>query len=256
MSAEQARLVTLGGEQRQAKRTLVCVPHAGGSAVAFHAWHRVFGPRGIAVRGVHWERPDGSERRSSIESRAAALASVVRELPEPWVLLGHSLGALIAAETLRRLENSAGPLPERAVLCAAAPPGFPRTFPPGVLRASDERMTAYVRRLGGTDESLLTDPEFGPQVLASLRADLDLIERYTPDFAYPLKSPVSVYGAAADRDVPVEALEGWRQLAPGARVRVFGGNHFFLHDDPAAVCEAVTADCAQDGLDWAADSIA
>ncbi|MFI1160323.1 thioesterase II family protein [Streptomyces sioyaensis] len=253
MSAEQAALVTMGGERTQADRTLVCVPHAGGSAVAFHSWHRVFGPRGFAVRAVHWDRPDGSERRSSIESRAAALASAVRELPEPWILLGHSLGALIAAETARLLEDSAGPLPERVVLCAAAPPGHRRSFPPDVLRASDEHMTAYVRRLGGTDESLLTDPEFGPRLFAGLRADLDLIERYTPDSARPLKSPVSVYGAAADHDVPVESLEGWREVAPEARVRVFGGNHFFLHEDPAAVCRAVTADCALDGRDRARD---
>ncbi|MFI8092792.1 thioesterase II family protein [Streptomyces sp. NPDC086080] len=254
MSVEQAALVTMGGAERwRADRTLVCVPHAGGSAVAFHSWHRVFGPRGFAVRAVHWDRPDGSERRARIESRAAALAGAVSELPQPWILLGHSLGALIAAETLRLLEESAGPLPERTVLCAAAPPGSRRTFPPDVLAASDEQMTSYVRRLGGTDESLLADPDFGPQLLAGLRTDLDLIERYTPDFTRPLKSPVSVYGAAADHDVPVESLEGWRELAPEARIRVFDGGHFFPHEDPAGVCRAVTADCAADDRDRARD---
>ncbi|MEU2064582.1 alpha/beta fold hydrolase [Streptomyces sp. NPDC013455] len=253
MNVEQAALVTMGTERPRADRTLVCVPHAGGSAVAFHSWHRVFGPRGFAVRAVHWDRPAGSDGRSGIGCRAAALASAVRELPEPWILLGHSLGALIAAETLRLLEDSAGPLPELTVLCAAAPPGSRRTFPPDVLSASDEHMTAYVRRLGGTDESLLTDPEFGPQLLAGLRADLDLIERYTPDFTHPLKSPVSVYGAAADLDVPAESLEGWRELAPQARIRVFDGTHFFPHEDPAAVCRAVTADCTQDDRHRARD---
>ncbi|GGS16828.1 thioesterase [Streptomyces humidus] len=253
MSAEQAALVTMGAEPPKPDRTLVCVPHAGGSAVAFHSWHRVFGPHGFAVRAVHWDRPAGSERRSGVERRAAALANAVRELPEPWILLGHSLGALIAAETLRLLEDSAGPLPERTVLCAAAPPGSRRTFPPDVLRASDAHMAAYVRRLGGTDESLLTDPEFGPQLLAGLRADLDLIERYTPEFTRPLTSPVSVYGAAADHDVPVASLEGWRELAPEARIRVFDGTHFFPHEDPAAVCRAVTADCTQDDRERARD---
>ncbi|QLE70437.1 thioesterase [Streptomyces rectiverticillatus] len=259
MSVERAELVTLGGDRGRTDgtdgmrrmgrmgrpdRTLICVPHAGGSAAAFHAWHRVFGPRGTAVLAVHWERRDGSEHRSSIEARAASLAAAARELQGPWILLGHSLGALIVAEAVRQLESSPGPLPERAVLCASTPPGTPRTFPPDVLQASDARMAAYVRRLGGTDERILTDAEFGPRLLAALRADLDLIERYAPDFTRPLATPVSVYGATADRDVPVQSLEGWRRWAPEARVRVFDGGHFFPHEDPAAICRAVTADCA------------
>ncbi|MCQ8770974.1 thioesterase II family protein [Streptomyces telluris] len=227
------------------QRTLICVPHAGGSAAAFHAWHRAFGPRGTAVRAVHWERPDGSEHRCGIEARAAALAAAARKLPGPWILLGHSLGALIVAEAVHQLENSPGPLPERAVLCASAPPGTPRSFPADVLQASDERMASYVRRLGGTDERILADAEFGPRLLAALRADLDLIERYAPDFTRPLATPVSVYGATADRDVPVESLEGWRRWAPKAQVRVFDGGHFFPHEDPAAICRAVMADCGQ-----------
>ena len=232
-----ATLVTLGGGA--AARTLVCVPHAGGSVVAFRGWGRAAATAGLAVRAVHWEDESG---RSSIESRADALAAELRGIAGPWVLLGHSLGALIAAETARRLT---GPEPELVALCAAAPPDHPRDFPSDVLTAAEAGMARYVRRLGGTPEEILTDPEFGPQLLAQLRRDLDLIERYEPAYDQPLSVPVSVYGGAADASVPVEVLDGWREFAPRARIRVFPGNHFFLHDSPADVCREVAADCAR-----------
>ncbi|GFH39559.1 thioesterase II family protein [Streptomyces pacificus] len=246
-----ASLVTLGAVGPGTTRTLVCVPHAGGSVVAFRGWARVAAAAGLAVRAVHWEDAAGANgRRTSIESRADTLAAELRDLPEPWVLLGHSLGALIAAETARWIEEQvSGSAPERVVLCAAAPPGYPRGFPPGVLTASDTGMAQYVRRLGGTPEEILSDPEFGPQLLTQLRNDLDLIERYEPAFPRPLSSPVSVYGGASDGSVPIEVLDGWRAFAPQARVRVFPGNHFFLHDSPADVCREVAADCARTSQD-------
>ncbi|MFJ6811174.1 thioesterase II family protein [Streptomyces anulatus] len=243
-----AALVTLGDAgPGTATRTLVCVPHAGGSVVAFRGWVRAAAAAGLAVRAVHWDDAmERTGRRPSIESRADTLAAELRELPQPWVLLGHSLGALIAVETARRVEEHVtGSAPERVVLCAAAPPGYPRGFPAGVLTASDTGMAQYVRRIGGTPEEILSDPEFGPQLLTQLRNDLDLIERYEPAFRGPLSSPVSVYGGASDVSVPIEVLDGWRAFALRTRVRVFPGNHFFLHDSPADVCREVAADCAR-----------
>ncbi|MFY1634823.1 thioesterase II family protein [Solwaraspora sp. WMMB335] len=235
-----ATLVTLGGS---AARTLVCIPHAGGSVVAFRAWVRGAAAAGLAVRAVHWEDEPG---RSSIESRADALAAELQGIAEPWVLLGHSLGALIAAETIRRIT---GPAPELVVLCAAAPPGYPRDFPAGVLAAPEAAMVQYVTRLGGTPDDILMNPNFRPQLLKHLRNDLNLIERYEPAFDGPLTLPVSVYGGASDASVPIEALGGWQAFARQARVRIFPGNHFFLHGRPAEVCREVAADCMRTSPD-------
>ncbi|WP_436536053.1 thioesterase II family protein [Actinoplanes sp. HUAS TT8] len=223
-------------------RALVCVPHAGGSVVAFRGWAAAAGATGMTVSAVHWDEEDAGSR--GIEERADALAGALGTLPDRYVLLGHSLGALTAAETVRRLERDpAARLPERLVLCAAAPPGYPRGFPPGVRTAADASMREYARQLGGTPESILTDPEFGPEVLTRLRDDLDLIERYRPVFDPPLRTPVSIYGGIDDPVVTRDFLSGWQRLAPRTRIRMFAGGHFFLHDRPDDICRSVVTDC-------------
>ncbi|MEV6347162.1 alpha/beta fold hydrolase [Actinoplanes sp. NPDC051851] len=241
-----AALVALGGAD--GGRALVCVPHAGGSVVAFRGWAASARASGMAASAVHWEEEDAGSR--GIEERAGALAGELGALPGPYVLLGHSLGALTAAETVRRLERDpAARLPEHLVLCAAAPPGYPRGFPPGVRTASDTSMREYARELGGTPESILSDPEFGPEVLTRLRDDLDLIERYRPVFDPPLRTPVSIYGGIDDTVVTRDFLSGWRRLASRTRIRMFAGGHFFLHDRPDEVCRSVIIDCGDSG--WA-----
>src|SRR5262245_35177508 len=114
VSAEGALLIAdrpRGGQPAAAapELTLVCVPHAGGSAAAFRPWVRAFAGTGVAVRPVQWAPyPDLEPGRDLVGSRtllarAAALGDELRRMTGPYVLLGHSLGAVVATEVVRLL---------------------------------------------------------------------------------------------------------------------------------------------------------
>src|SRR5215207_9362848 len=90
---------------------LVCVPHAGGGASAFHGWDGALG----ADVEVYTATLPGRERRfdepahTSMAGVADPLADAVSLLDPPVALYGHSMGGLIAVEVAHRLSAAGRP---------------------------------------------------------------------------------------------------------------------------------------------------
>ncbi|NUT52800.1 MAG: thioesterase, partial [Saccharothrix sp.] len=85
---------------------LFCLPHAGAGASAFRRWRDVF-PPGVDVQPVQLPgredrigEPPATDAHALVEELASALAGAA---DRPFVLFGHSMGALLAAELARRL---------------------------------------------------------------------------------------------------------------------------------------------------------
>ncbi|WP_433528505.1 thioesterase II family protein [Micromonospora sp. CA-263727] len=233
--------------------TLVCVPHAGGSATSFGRWVSRMRVAGVEVRPVQWGTASGqalpaaNERPiGSVESRAAELAEAVGQLVDNWVLLGHSLGGIIAYETVRLLEAAGGTLPNRLVLCGAAAPGHHLTFGRGLSRAPDEEIVRYLRGLGGMPDELLGNPTILAPMLAQIRCELGMLEEYEPRVGEPIRVPVSLY-VGRDDQVTVGAVERWRPRLAEVTVHRFDGGHFFLHDDLPVFWHVLTEECLADG---------
>src|SRR4051812_29203532 len=83
---------------------MVCLPYAGGAASVFRGWQALV-PPGVEVwpvqypgRETRWKEPP--LRR--MEELVPTLVEALRPLQErPFVLFGHSLGALVAFELAR-----------------------------------------------------------------------------------------------------------------------------------------------------------
>src|ERR1700733_12636953 len=89
---------------RTAALRLFCLPHAGGGAGLFRGWPASLSPA-VEVRGV---QPPGRESRISekpftrLEPLVAALTDVLAaSIDRPYILYGHSMGALLAFELTR-----------------------------------------------------------------------------------------------------------------------------------------------------------
>ncbi|MEU1320433.1 thioesterase II family protein [Streptomyces tibetensis] len=221
---------------------LICFPHAGGAASAYLPLSRLLRPH-VEVRAVQY--PGRQDRR--LETPVAdigELASVVaqklqdEETAAPYAFFGHSMGALIAYETARILEERGARPPRRLFLSARGAPG-PRRSPHDVL-PDDEAVLAAVRRLGGTGVSLLDDPELVAMVLPALRADYAALAAYSWTPGEPLHTPVTVLCGDADPVVSVEEAAGWRAFTRAeTEVRVFPGGHFYVDQRLDDVAEVV-----------------
>ncbi|MDA0566296.1 alpha/beta fold hydrolase [Streptomonospora sp. S1-112] len=214
----------------EARIRLVCLPHAGGGANAYRAWAALL-PPGVELVAV---QPPGREDRMGedpADDMAEAVAAVAEELAplldRPYALFGHSMGSAVAFELARRLRGMGLPEPDRLY---ASGRRAPADAPPGTVHlASDDAIAAELARLGGTDPQVLAEPGLREAVLACVRADYRLIERYRPFAGAPLSCPVSVFLGAADPEVDAGRARLWSQTTTGrVDVRVFPGDHFYL----------------------------
>jgi medium-chain acyl-[acyl-carrier-protein] hydrolase len=226
----------------QGRLRLFCFPYAGGGASIYRGWQEALPPE-IEVCPV---QPPGRENRLSekrflrVGPLAEAITEAIRPLTDlPFAFFGHSLGAVVAYETARRLRESGGPGPVQIIVSARRAPGVPPRDEPTYSLPPDE-FRAKLEELEGTPEAVLEHPELMELMEPLLRADFELNDTYEPSSGSPLDCPVTVFGGLEDPDVDREHLEPWREITRGAfRLRMFAGGHFFLHDPQARVTETV-----------------
>lgn len=211
-----------------ARLTLVCVPYAGAGAAVFGGWGAWL-PEDVELVGV---RLPGRESRlrepvprdwpSLARDFAAALAE---QVSGPYLLFGHSMGAMLVYETVVR-----GVLrpPDRVLLSGCRAPHVPRALP-AIHHLPPEPFRRALSRLAATPDAVLADPRLMALLEPVLRADIRLAETWSrPAPPPPLPVPVTTFWGAGDDVAPPAAVAAWQDLAPfGHRSHRTGGGHFF-----------------------------
>jgi surfactin synthase thioesterase subunit len=213
-----------------ARLTLLCLPHAGGGASSFKAWGRDAPPE-IDVCAVQLP---GRENRTNASPLTdidvlldALLAALQPHLGRPYAIYGHSLGALIGFELVRRLRRQRRRLPVGLFVGSRRAPQLPSPVPT-IHRMPDEVLVQWLKRAAGTADLLLTNERWLRFYLPALRADLSLSEgyRYTPEA--PLPCPIFAFGGSDDAVLAHHELDAWRvQTRDTFRLSLYPGGHLF-----------------------------
>ncbi|MGW6269004.1 thioesterase II family protein [Streptomyces sp. NPDC055060] len=215
---------------------LVCFPHAGGSASAFHGLTQLLAP-GIDVLSVQYPGRQDRVAEPPLES-IAALADGAYQALRPWTgkplaLFGHSMGAVVAFEVALRLASD-GTAPLALFPSARRAPSLHREM--RVHLRDDEGLLRQVASLAGTDGRLLADPGLRQLILPVLRADYRAVETYRHTDGKRLDCPVFALAGADDPMAPPEEVRVWGEHTTREfDVRVFPGGHFYLNDETDAV---------------------
>jgi surfactin synthase thioesterase subunit len=221
---------------------LFCFPPAGGGSAVFHAWPEVL-PEWLEVAPVLLP---GRETRIA-EAPFTRLEPLVRALERglrpylnvDYALFGHSMGALLAFETARRLSSSGARPPRLLIVSGRRAPQVTQTSPV-VHQLPDREFLAYVQSLSSTSAGALAHAEIRDIVLPALRADFELCETYVYRAGPPLPCPLAVFGGRGDPEVSEADLRRWREVtAQGHVLTLFPGDHFFIESARAAVLQAV-----------------
>jgi len=213
-----------------AELCLVCFPHAGGSATAYHDWVADL-PDRIEVVAVQYPgRADrlGEPAHTTMSALADAVVDALEDLVErPYALFGHSMGAAVAYETAVRLRQRGSPAPIRLVVSGREAPRLSHLGT--VHRGGEPALVAELHRFGFTQPALLHNPELRAVLLATMAADCELIETYRPTSTTPLTCPISAVVGEYDPELTVEEAAGWGEVTSGGfDLTVFPGDHFYL----------------------------
>jgi medium-chain acyl-[acyl-carrier-protein] hydrolase len=212
---------------------LFCFPHAGAGGLVYREWGRLL-PPAIQVLPV---LPPGRETRmretsyTSIEPYVEDLATALApELRTPFALFGHSLGALVAFELARRLRAGRLAAPVHLFVSGRIAPQL--TEHRRILhRLPAGDLARELAALGGIPGHIDLGDHRLSHLLAALRADLAVNERYAFRTEPALGTAITAVGGAADPRVDESELAAWRIQTSGAfTFRTYRGGHFYLTD--------------------------
>jgi len=224
---------------------LFCFPYSGADASVFIRWADGLPatvelcPVQLPGRGARLSEPPLTDVYPLAEACAEGL---LPWLDKPFALFGHSLGALVAFELARYLERRHGLAPVHLFASGCDAPQLPERET-NMHHLPDAEFIKALRRLQGTPEAVLADPELRDLVLPILRADFTICETYEYRHGPPLACAISAYGGLRDAYVGRERLEAWRIQTSGPfTVRMFPGDHFFLNSDRSLLLRILSQD--------------
>ncbi|GAA2942425.1 alpha/beta fold hydrolase [Streptomyces flavovirens] len=182
--------------------TLICLPHAGGSAGFYRPWAAMMPPEVelLAVQYPGREDRLGDPGAADMGELVSALADALEPLPDrPYALFGHSMGSAVAWELAHELTGRRHLAPHRLFASGRAAPGTAVT---GQLhRQNDDTLSAELARLGGTSREILDDPGLRSLILTAVRHDYRIIETYRPAERPPLDCPLHVLTGSEDPEL-------------------------------------------------------
>ncbi|WP_194899322.1 thioesterase II family protein [Catenulispora pinisilvae] len=226
------------------RHRLYCFPHAGAGASFFASWRKLSAPD-LDIVGI----PLPGREKRFLEPPLESMAEVV-ETAALWIqehqaahpvdhvhLFGHSVGALLAFETSRRLAGTSLPLRSLFVSGASGPAGR-QGF--GAADLPDDEFIKRVADAVGYSHPAFGDPDLREMLLPPLRVDVTMHERYKPLSDEKLRIAVTALRGDKDLLIDTEDCEQWAEVTTADFELVLQqGGHMYLAENPGTLIDVV-----------------
>ncbi len=212
---------------------VICYPYAGGSASVFHSWLKWL-PDWVELYAV--QPPGRAERISepTLDNMNQYVDGLKTELypltDKPYVLFGHSMGALAAFESLVDLSINHCRLPEKCVFSAAHAPDRKNRMKP-ISALPDTQFIDELKALNGTPQQVFETPGLLEFCMKYIRADFSLVEQFVTEFKGKIEVDITLLYGSEDK-INVEDIQEWQTFFTYPnKSEVMRGDHFFIHSE-------------------------
>jgi surfactin synthase thioesterase subunit len=195
------------------------VPGAGGDALMMAPWAAsgILGQHDVVAITPPGHGSDTQEPLADLDRSAELYADSLPSDDRPLIVVGFSLGCLVAFEVARRLELDGRPAIALVLVHGAAPDAW-TDFP---LRSDGP---SFVDAFTAVYESYADMPQSKDAFLAAARADFAAAEGYDPS-GRRVDCPVHVI-ASSDDSLVTTPPTAWRSFASHLHVHESVGEHF------------------------------
>jgi medium-chain acyl-[acyl-carrier-protein] hydrolase len=149
----------------------------------------------------------------------------------PYAVFGHSMGALLAFELVRRQQRAGKSMPVWMFLSGRRAPDMPGEMI-SLQTLPDREFVAELSRLyNGMPDEIVDDEESIKMFLPILRADIAVVESYRFMRGEPLDCPMTVFAGARDSSVSWDQMLAWkRQTGRSFALHILPGGHFYSQE--------------------------
>jgi len=231
------------------KVTLIALPFAGGNSYSFqqlqpHLADNInFVPVELPGRGVRISEDLITDINVLVNDIFETVKAIIIEEKE-YVILGHSMGALLGYLLLDKIEKSNLPLPLHFFASGANAPAFEREEEM-IYKMPKINFIDKLRELGGSPKEVLENETIMEFFTPILRADFEVVETYQHQQSKPLNVPTSVLIGTEDKITLTSANQWQNEFNPTIKVYEFSGKHFFIFDHLQQICKLINTTISQ-----------
>jgi medium-chain acyl-[acyl-carrier-protein] hydrolase len=221
----------------QSEVQLICFPFAGSGASLFYPWVHSLSPKfeiwAFQAPG-HEELVDQELINDLVKMKEYILQKILPILKPPFILFGHSLGAVLAYELTKELQSK-NLIPATLIVSGRQPPHL-KSKKASISHLKNEDFINEVFQFNGTPQELLASNEFLEMAIPILRADFQLAENYQVQIQEKIKCPIKVLGSTHDQWIDVHEITQWSDATENScEIAIFEGDHFHLKQNPKVI---------------------
>lgn len=234
---------------------LFCFPYAGGSANIYHQWAPFLGdeielrPVELAGRGRRIGESLYNDLNDALEDVFGLIHQEIRE--SPYMLFGHSMGAMIAYELAQKIRQQGLPDPVHLFFSGKGALHVERTDEQKYHLLDEKTFKKEVIKLGGTSPEFFEHPELLQLFLPLLKNDFKIAETYKPIRSIQEFHQDITVLLGRDDDLNQTQCEEWvKHTAQSCYFHYFEGGHFFINNKTQEIVRIIHDVLHQNTFSW------
>jgi surfactin synthase thioesterase subunit len=222
---------------------LFCFHCVGGSASEFRGWPAHL-PDKIELTAVQLPGREARVNETFIvrvdDLTRGVVEAMTPFLDKPYVIFGHSFGAIAGFEAIREL-RSRGLKQPFLFIPAGRRGAHVKETRPAIGSLPQDAFAAEIRqRYGDHLGAVWENPELREMLIPQIHADFALSEAYRYRDEQPLDCPIVAFAGLAENNLKADALNAWSaHTSRTFQARRFPGGHFFIRESQGLVLGAI-----------------